>query len=68
MSQYYKQMQHGNSDAKRLLHERLAREEMGDDAYDKMVSNNDDRAFKMFGAIFIVLFAIAVLAVTWFGY
>lgn len=60
MSQYYKQMQHGNNDAKRMLEERLAREEMGDDAYEKMVSNYDDRAFKIFGVVFIVLLGVLV--------
>ena len=68
MSRYYKQMQRGNNEAKRLLQERLAREEMGDEAYDKMVSNHDDRAFKVFGVVFIALFAVAVLVVAWLGY
>ena len=68
MSRYYEQMQHGNNEAKRLLHERLAREEMGDEAYDKMVSNHDDRAFKVFGVVFIVLFAVAVLVMAWLDY
>jgi len=68
MSRYYEQMQHGNNEAKRLLHERLAREEMGDEAYDKMVSNHDDRAFKVFGVVFIALCAVAVLVVSWLGY
>lgn len=68
MSQYYKQMQYGNDEARRLLDERLAREEMGDEAYEKIVSHNDDRAFKMFGVAFIVLLAVVVFAVTWLGY
>lgn len=68
MSQYYRQMQHGNDEARRLLDERLAREEMGDEAYEKMVSHNDDRAFKVFGVAFIVLFAVVVFAVTWLDY
>jgi hypothetical protein len=51
MSRYYKQMQHGRNEAKHLLRERLAREEMGDEAYDKMVSNHDGRAFKVFGIV-----------------
>ena len=68
MSQYYRQMQHGTDEARRLLDERLAREEMGDEAYEKMVSNNDDRAFKIFGVVSIVLFAVVVFAVTWLGY
>ncbi len=61
MSQYYKQLQHGTNEAKKLLDERLAREEMGDDAYEKMVSNNDDRAFKILGVVFIALFGVLVL-------
>lgn len=68
MSQYYKQMQHGDNTAKRLLEERLAREEIGDAAYDKEVSYYDDRAFKIFGVVFIALFATVVLAVVWLGY
>lgn len=68
MSRYYKQMQRGNNEAKRLLQERLAREEIGDEDYDKMVSNHDDRAFKVFGVVFIALFAVAVLVVAWLGY
>lgn len=68
MSQYYRQMERGNDEARRLLDERLAREEMGDEAYDKMVSHNDGRAFELFGVAFIVLFAGVVLAVTWLGY
>lgn len=68
MSHYYRQMERGNDEARRLLDERLAREEMGDEAYEKMVSHNDDRAFKIFGVAFIVLFAVAVFAMTWLSY
>jgi hypothetical protein len=68
MSQYYKQMQHGNKDTKRMLEERLARKEIGDAAYDKEVSYTDDRSFKIFGVVFIALFGIVVLAVSWLGY
>lgn len=68
MSQYYKQMQHGGNEARSKLQERLAREDMGDEAYDKMVSNNEDRAFKVFGVVFIAFFAVAVLVVAWLGY
>ena len=45
MSRYYKQMQHGDGEAARLLQERLARKEMGDAAYDKAASYADDRTF-----------------------
>lgn len=65
MSQYYKQMRHGENDAAHMLEQRIAREEMGDEAYDKMVSNHDDRAFKIFGVVFIALFGVAVLVVAW---
>lgn len=68
MSGYYRQMPHGDGEAARGLRERLARKELGDAAYDKAVSYADNRAFKMFGVVFIVLFAVVVLAVTWLGY
>ncbi|MGB3831489.1 MAG: hypothetical protein WA975_06465 [Mesorhizobium sp.] len=68
MSQYYRQMQHGNDEARRLLAERLAREDMGGEAYDRMVSNNDHRTFRIFGVVFIVLFAVVVFAVAGLGY
>lgn len=69
MADDYKLMQHGGNEARRLLEERLAREEMGDAAYDKMVSQGGgDRAFKVFGVVFIVVFGIVVLGVTWLGY
>ena len=68
MSRYYKQMQHGSSEAKRLLQERLARKEIGDAAYDEAASHADDRAFKAFGIVFIAVFALVVLGVVWLGY
>lgn len=68
MSQYYKQIKQGGNDAKHLLQERLAREEMGDEAYDKAASHHDDRAFKIFGAVFIAAFAAVVLGVILLGY
>ena len=63
MSAYCKQMQRSKGDAARLLNERLARKEMGDAAYDEAASYSDDRAFKLFGIVFIVVFAAAVLGV-----
>jgi len=60
MSRHYKQMQHGGDEARRLLHERLAREEMGDAAYEEMISHADNRAFKIFGLVFIVGFGVFV--------
>ena len=68
MSQYYKQMQHGSGEARRQLDERLAREEMGDAAYDKMVSQTDSRPFMIFGVVFIVVFAAVILGVVLLGY
>lgn len=68
MSQYYRQFRHGDGDAARGLRERLARKELGDAAYDTSVSYSDDRAFRIFGVVFIVLFAVAVLAIAWLGY
>ncbi len=68
MSRYYKQMQHGDGEAARLLQERLARKEMGDAAYDKAASYADHRTFKVFGVVFIVVFGLVVLGVTWLGY
>lgn len=68
MSQHYRQMQHGSDEARRLLHERLARKEMGDAAYDEMVSRTSDRAFKIFGVVFITVFAAIVIAMAALGY
>ncbi|WP_156384833.1 hypothetical protein [Rhizobium sp. Leaf453] len=67
MSQYFNQMR-GDNDAKRLLEERLAREEMGNAAYDKMISNHDDRTFKIVGAVLMVVFGVAVFVVTGLEY
>jgi len=67
MSGEYKQILHGD-DAASKLNERLAREEMGDAAYDEQVSHADDRAFRMFGVAFIVVFGLVVLGVAWLGY
>lgn len=67
MSGYYKQMQHGG-DAARQLRERLAREELGDAAYEKQVSHHDDRAFRIFGIVFIAGFAVVVLGIVALGY
>lgn len=51
-----------------MLEERLAREEMGDAAYDKAVSYADDRAFRIFGVVFIVGLAILTLGLVWLDY
>lgn len=67
MSRHYNQIQHGTGEAARMLRERLAREEMGDAAWEEMVSHHDDRAFKRFGLVFIVLFAAVVLGLVWLG-
>lgn len=41
---------------------------MGDAAWKETVSHHDDRAFKRFGLVFIVAFAVVVLGVVWLGY
>jgi hypothetical protein len=64
MAREYGQFERGG-EAKKLLQERLQRKEMGDEAYEKMISYADDRAFKIFGIVFIVVFALVVLAVIW---
>ena len=67
MSQYYKQIRHGDDAASRLQ-ERLAREEMGDAEYDRQRSYADDRAFRLFGIAFIAVFGLVVLGVVLLGY
>ena len=67
MSRYFKQIRHG-TDAKRLLSERLARKEMGEEAWKESVSHHDDRAFRRFGVVFIIVFAAVVLGAIWLGY
>ena len=67
MSGYFRQFRHGDGEARRKLDERLARKEIGDAAYDEAASFSDDRVFRKFGVVFIVLFAAAILAVTWLG-
>jgi len=68
MSGYYKQMRNGRGEAARQLDERLAREEVGDAAYEKQRSYHDDRPFKIFGVVFIVALGLVFLAVAWLGY
>jgi hypothetical protein len=68
MSGYFKQMQHGRNEAKRALDERLARKEMGDAAYEEQASYADDRAFKIFGAVFIIVFALVAFGLVWLGH
>ncbi len=68
MSRYFSQFRDGKGEARRRLQERLAREEMGDEAYDKAASQSDDRAFKLFGLVFIALFGLVVLGVAALGY
>jgi hypothetical protein len=67
MSRYWNQFNHGRNEARRLLQQKLQRKEMGDEAYEKMVSHSDDRAFKIFGVVFIVFFGAVVLVITWLG-
>jgi hypothetical protein len=60
---------HGfENEARRLLRERLQREEMGDEAYDRMVAENGDGAFKKFGILFIIAFGMIAAAAAWLGW
>ena len=68
MSGYRKQFRDGGDDAERMLRERLAREEVGDAAFDKEVSYADDRSFKMFGLAFIVVLAVVAFGLVWLDY
>lgn len=67
MSRYGNQFDHGSGEAKRQLRQRLERQEMGDEAYEKMISHSDDGAFKIFGALYILGFAVIVGVVVWLG-
>lgn len=68
MAGHYNQMRPDRGEARRKLHERLARKDLGDAAYEKEASYADDRAFRIFGIVFIVGFAVVVLGVAWLGY
>ena len=61
-------MRHDSGRAARELRERLAREEMGDAAYAESRSQADERGFRIFGLVFILLFALVVLGVVLLGY
>ncbi len=67
MSGYYKQMRR-RGEARRGLRNRIAREEMGDAAYEEMISQSDGRSFKIAAVLLIAIFAVAVFAVTALGY
>jgi hypothetical protein len=67
MSRYFQQIKHGQ-DARRMLDERLARKETGDEAYEKAASYTDQRRIKIMGVVLIAIFGIIVLAVTALGY
>jgi hypothetical protein len=67
MSGYFKQMRHSGP-ARRLLRERLEREEIGEAEYQKMLSYHDDRAFKIFGVVFIAAFGAIILGVVLLDY
>jgi len=56
------------TDARRGLQERLQREEMGDEAYERMIAKNGDGAFKKFGIVFIVVFGVIVFGAAWLGW
>ncbi len=67
MSGYFRQIQHGD-DAAHKLQQRLAREEMGDEAYEKHISHSDDRTFKIVGVVFIAAFGLVVLGMALLDY
>lgn len=67
MAKEYGQLER-RGEARRLLDERLQRKEIGDEAYEKMTSHADNRAFKIFGIVFILLSGAAVLVVTGMGW
>jgi len=64
MPRYYKQIQYESGRARSLLRERLARKEIGDAAYDEAASHNNDRAFKIFGIVFILFLAAVIFIFT----
>lgn len=68
MSQYRNNVKGLGPSAKRLLQQRLEREAMGEEAYNKMISYNDERGFRLFGIFFILLFAAIVFGAVWLGY
>lgn len=63
MAAHDRQMRQDSGEAARQLRERLAREEMGDAAYTESRSHADDRSFRIFGVVFIALFALAILGI-----
>lgn len=68
MSRYFKQMEGKHNAARSGLNERLARKEIGDEAYDEMVAKGDDGTFKRVGLVLVAIFAGIVLVVTLLGY
>jgi hypothetical protein len=56
------------NEARSGLNERLQRQEMGDEAYDRMIAKNDDGAFKKFGIVFIIALAVIAFAAVWIGW
>lgn len=68
MSGYTNDNLHVRGDARRLLRERLEREHVGEEAYNKMISQYDDRPFKIFGILFVLAFAIVAFGAVWMGY
>jgi hypothetical protein len=56
------------SEARSGLSKRLQRQELGDEAYDRMIAKNDDGAFRKFGIVFIVVFTAVVFGAMWLGW
>lgn len=57
-----------NNRARKALHDRLLREEIGDEDYQKLVSGTDDRPFKWFGLAFVLVLAVVFFGMTWLGF
>jgi len=68
MPSYKLDPQRFKNEARSGLHERLQREEMGDEAYERMIAKNGDGAFRKFGIVFIIAFAAIVFGVAWLGW
>lgn len=41
---------------------------MGDEAYNRMIAENGEGAFKSFGIVFIIAFGAVVFAAVWLGW
>ena len=67
MSRYFKQLRTDRNRARKLLDERLARRELGDAEYEKMISAGNDPTFRIVGLVLIMSFGLIVLVWTALG-